>query len=274
MRFLAGREIQTQVRKIGSRTGEVMAAVAYWGQGGAARTGLAEHGSPASVRIICDLLSGACNPNEIEVLKKKLGFRVKMLDGLHAKVWIGGDDVIVGSANASQNGLLDEGERAADANVEAAVLLHDPTLAREIVAWFEQQWCASDEIDDWHLDKARQTWKRRQRSGGRGFTSSLTQEMTDPDSRDRFSSFRLLAYHAGKPSRRPNGISVRTPESTTPTMSCRTSAARNPGMSGVLAMRNGHTHPALHLRTSVAGMKAVNSPSTVSGKSVTARASN
>ena len=193
MRFLAGADIQTQVRMIGFRTGEVMAAVAYWGRGGAERTGLTEHGSPASVRIICDLLSGACNPNEVERLKK-LGFCVKTLDRLHAKVWIGGDDVIVGSANASQNGLLGEGERAADANVEAAVLLHDQTLAREIVAWFEEQWCASDEIDDRHLDEARQIWKRRQRSGGRGFTSPLIQEMTNPGSRNRFSRFRLLAY--------------------------------------------------------------------------------
>ena len=35
MRFLAGADIQTQVRTIASRTGEVMAAVAYWGRGAA-----------------------------------------------------------------------------------------------------------------------------------------------------------------------------------------------------------------------------------------------
>ena len=193
MRFLAGADIQKKVRTIGSRDGEVLAAVAYWGKGAAKRTGLAKHRRPADVRIICDLMSGACNPNEVDDLKK-LGFRVKTLNHLHAKVWIGGDNIIVGSANASQNGLLGEGERAADANVEAAVLLHDPTLARAIRAWFEEQWCASDEIKDRHLDEARRIWKRRQRSGGRGFTSPLTEEMTNPDSRDQFSGLRLLAY--------------------------------------------------------------------------------
>ena len=111
MRFLAGADIQTQVRMIASRTGEVMAAVAYWGSGAAERTGLTQHNRPASVRVICDLLSGACNPAEIEALRA-LGVTVKTLDRLHAKVWIGEDDVIVGSANASRNGLPAEANKA------------------------------------------------------------------------------------------------------------------------------------------------------------------
>ena len=193
MRFLAGADIQTHVRTIASRNGEVMAAVAYWGSGAAERTGLTEHDRPASVRVICDLLSGACNPAEIQALKK-LGFSVKTLDRLHAKVWIGGDDVIVGSANASRNGLPSEDEQGAKANVEAAVLSQDPRFARELKAWFEKQWRASCEIDDQHLDEARQLWKRRRRSGGRGFTSPLTEEIQNSGSRDRFSDLRLLAY--------------------------------------------------------------------------------
>ena len=195
MRFLAGADIQAQVRTIASRTGEVMAAVAYWGNGAAERTGLTQHDRPENVRIICDLLSGACNPDEIEALMQR-GFCVKMLDRLHAKVWIGGDDVIVGSANASQNGLLGEGDQATNANIEAAVLSQDPRLARELAAWFEVQWDASRKIDDRHLDQARQIWGRRRRSGGRGFTSTLTEQIFIPGARDRFSGLRLLAYLA------------------------------------------------------------------------------
>ena len=179
MHFLTGVDIQTQVRTITSRSGEVMAAVAYWGIGAAERTGLSGHEDPASVRIICDLLSGACNPNEIQALQQ-LGFSVKTLDRLHAKVWIGGDDVIVGSANASQNGLLGEGEQAADANVEAAVISHDPAFARRLAAWFELQWDASTEIEKRHLVRARQIWKRHRRSGGRGFTPTLGEKIAIP----------------------------------------------------------------------------------------------
>ena len=193
MHFLTGVDIQTQVQTIASRSGEVMAAVAYWGKGAAERTGLSGHEDRASVRIICDLLSGACNPNEIEALQR-LGFSINTLDRLHAKVWIGGDDVIVGSANASQNGLLGEGEKAANANVEAAVMSHDPALARRLAAWFELQWDASTEIEKRHLVRARQIWKRHRRSGGRGFTSTLGEKILNPGRLDRFSALRLIAY--------------------------------------------------------------------------------
>ena len=193
MHFLTGVDIQTQVRTIASHSGKIMAAVAYWGKGAAERTCLSGRKDPANVRIICDLLSGACNPNEIEELQK-LGFTVKTLDRLHAKVWIGGDDVIVGSANASQNGLLGEGEKAANANVEAAVMSHDPALARRLADWFELQWCASTEIEKQHLVRARQIWKRHRRSGGRGFTSTLGEKIRNPGPLDRFSALRLIAY--------------------------------------------------------------------------------
>ncbi len=66
MRFLTGIEIQTEVRAIASHISEVLAAVAYWGSGAGDRTGLTQHDRPANVRVICDLLSGACNPVEIE----------------------------------------------------------------------------------------------------------------------------------------------------------------------------------------------------------------
>jgi len=199
MQFLTGVDIQNQVRTIASRSGEVMAAVAYWGKGAADRTGLSGHEDPASVRIICDLLSGACNPNEIEALQE-LGFTVKTLDRLHAKVWICGDHVIVGSANASQNGLLGEGEKAADANVEAAVMSHDPALARRLVDWFELQWDASARIEKRHLIRARQIWKRHRRSGGRGFTLTLDEKIRNPGPLDQFSALRLIAYLNEDPS--------------------------------------------------------------------------
>ena len=190
MRFLTGADIQTEVRAIASRTGDILAAVAYWGSGAADRTALTQQDRPGNVRVICDLLSGACNPAEIEVLRK-LGITVKTLDRLHAKVWIGGNDVIVGSANASRNGLPGDGEHGA--NVEAATLSQDPRLALALTAWFEEQWKASSAIEDRHLEQARQLWKRRAKSGGRGFSSSLTEEMLKPGSRDRFSGLRLIA---------------------------------------------------------------------------------
>ena len=199
MRFLSGAEIQQQVRQLVSRAGEVSAAVAYWGKGATERTGLAENGRPETVRVICDLLSGACNPDEVETLAR-LGVTVRTLDRLHAKVWIASGQIIVGSANASHNGLPGDDEEADDASIEAAVLSRDPDLIRQVAAWFEDQWCASNAIEDRHLEQARDMWSRRHRTGGRGFTAPLTDKIQKPASLDRFHSLRLIAYLADDPS--------------------------------------------------------------------------
>ena len=42
MRFLTGPEIRTEVQRISHRPGKLRAAVAYWGDGAAERTGLSE----------------------------------------------------------------------------------------------------------------------------------------------------------------------------------------------------------------------------------------
>lgn len=191
MSFLTGPDIQAHVRRIASCVGEVMAAVAYWGEGAADRTGLAENPDAKNIRIICDLLSGACNPAEIETLMQ-LGITVRTLDRLHAKIWINGDDVLVGSANASRSGLPSEDEQGASANIEAAVLSQNPDLAREVTDWFERQWCASTDVQGRHLDLARQLWKRR--SSGRGFTSTLIDTIRNPAPSDQFFDLRVVAY--------------------------------------------------------------------------------
>ena len=109
MRFLTGVEIQQHVSRILRRTGVASVAVAYWGTGATKLTGIERHPDPGQIRVICDLLSGFCNPTEIKGLIW-LGVRVRTLDRLHAKVWMSGDDIIVGSANASMNALFNNVE--------------------------------------------------------------------------------------------------------------------------------------------------------------------
>ena len=196
MRFMTGYEIQKQVRRIARRTDELMVAVAYWGTGAAERTGLAQSKNPEKVRVICDLLSGLCNPSEIEKLRR-LGINVSTLDRLHAKVWINGVHVILGSANASTSGLPGKDENNPTPNIEAAVLSEEPSLSRKMTAWFEKQWRLATEVDDDHLAMAKQLWERRRRSAGRAFTSSLVQKIQNPGLSDRFSRLRLVAYLEG-----------------------------------------------------------------------------
>ena len=192
MRFLTGTDIHREVVNIMSRTGEVMAAVAYWGSGASELTGIARKKNRKKTRIICDLLSGSCNPAEIEKLMK-FGVQVKTLDRLHAKVWCSGNDVILGSANASNNGLPDKDQDTLRANVEAAILTNDPSLSQEMLRWFETQWQTSTAIDEELLDRARTMWNHRNRFS-RAFTATFLHQFWNPQQKDRLSGLRLVAY--------------------------------------------------------------------------------
>ena len=196
MRFLTGPEVRTEVRRISRRPGKLRAAVAYWGDGATERIGLSERENPEQAQIICDLLSGSCNPGEITALMQR-GIRVKMLDRLHAKVWINGNEVILGSANASRNGLPVTDEDARQANIEAAFLSGDPSLSREVTKWFKNQWRLASEIDDDRLAQAGELWKRRRHSPERAFTPTLLQRIRNPDSSDQFFLLRLIASSGG-----------------------------------------------------------------------------
>ena len=193
MRFLTGSGIQTEVQRISRRPGKLRAAVAYWGDGAAERTGLAERENPDQIRIICDLLIGSCNPGEIKALMQR-EIHVKTLDHLHAKVWINGNEVILGSANASRNGLPVSDEDARQANIEAAFLSKEPSLAQDLKRWFKNQWKAATEIDDQMLALAEDLWTRRARSAKRALTPTLLQKIRNSDSSDQFSRLCLVAY--------------------------------------------------------------------------------
>ncbi|MBC7102912.1 MAG: phospholipase D family protein [Parvibaculum sp.] len=109
IRFVADKKIIDEVQSLIGRSSDVSAAVAYWGKNSVKETGITQR-KKGSTRILCDLFSGACNPDEVLKLLK-CGVEVKTLDGMHAKVWVNRDTAIVGSANASANGLGFEGSK-------------------------------------------------------------------------------------------------------------------------------------------------------------------
>ncbi len=194
MRLLAGTEIQQAVSSLVSRDGDIDIAVAYWGQDSLERTGIANKHN-GRLRVICDLLSGACNPAPIAALKRD-GIPVLTLDRLHAKVWINGNDVILGSANASMAGLPitdDDLQRCRD---EANVEMQDEALAQSLRTWFDQRWDLAREIDDRDLRRARILWSQRRRSA-QSKSSAIANEPDEPGISDLWRdppALRLLAY--------------------------------------------------------------------------------
>ena len=163
MKFLSNQHILEHVRSLVGEDGEVRAAVAFWGSGAVEQTGIAQKRN-GCVRVLCDLFSGACNPSEIQFLLDCPNVKIRTLHGMHAKVWANGDHVIVGSANASMNGL---GFEAGAFNVEAAVQLRNRAKAKQVREWFEENWTVAMEVDQQVLTQVKEVWDNRQNSAPR-----------------------------------------------------------------------------------------------------------
>jgi hypothetical protein len=129
-------------------------AVSYWGRGAAERLGLL---LSKDTRIVCDLLSGCCNPAEIERIRQLPGVQVRHLAGLHAKVYWTPTMMIVGSANASANGLGDSGE----GTIEAATCTDERSALDEAAGWFTRQWDRADPVFEPLMRRGWEAWKSR-----------------------------------------------------------------------------------------------------------------
>ena len=135
LRFLTGSAL-TEAIKGTLSDGACDVAVAFWGRDAPQRLGLK---GTHPTRVLCDLYSGACNPTAIRALLK-LGVEVRDIPGLHAKVYIGPQSMIVASANASSNGLAEEGGEL-DLGLEAGMEVLNPAALQEARAWFNSMTC-------------------------------------------------------------------------------------------------------------------------------------
>jgi hypothetical protein len=150
MAFLSGNCLTEAIREVLSGS-DVRCAVAFWGQGA---DGLFQPVKGA--RIVCNLLSGGTNPAVIELLVKS-GANVKHSDDLHAKVYLSNLGAVVGSANASANGLgLEAGEQAYW--VEAGAKLDNTKVVAD---WFEELWRVSRPISNADIAGAKEVYKKR-----------------------------------------------------------------------------------------------------------------
>jgi hypothetical protein len=124
---------ENAIRDLLRTGGPIKVAVAYWGAGATERLGL---GNREDVEVVCDLRSGSCNPDEIRKLRDAIGLQnVLTLDNLHAKVWLAPTQAIVGSSNASTNGLCFEGDEARSL-IEANMSVDDLAIVSALQGWW------------------------------------------------------------------------------------------------------------------------------------------
>jgi hypothetical protein len=156
MRFLHSEENSTAIKQLFRSGGAIKCAVSFWG--GDAASYLV--GDGGRVKIICNLESGATNPHLVESLISR-GVKIKSNPKLHAKVYIAEKEfAIVGSSNASANGLSFEDEELTGW-IEASMLVDSTDALTDIDDWFAQQWEISKKVSNSMINEAKKKWSTR-----------------------------------------------------------------------------------------------------------------
>ncbi len=99
--FLSGAALSDRIRSICAGN-DVRCAVAFWGGGTAAS--LFPLG-PDSATVICDISMGGTSKTALAELGGPGRAGLLVSDGMHAKIYISDRGAVVGSANASRNGI-------------------------------------------------------------------------------------------------------------------------------------------------------------------------
>ncbi len=194
MKLLLGEEILPAVVDLMGETGQARLAVAYWGHGGAEKSGVLERAA-GSTQVLCDLYSGACNPKEMLRLLR-VGVELRTYDKLHAKIWVTDNAIIVGSANASADGLNFKGPEARG-NVEAAALLRDERSVSRAREWFDDLWSAATIIDENLIEAVLPLWREKSEAKGRLHSQTLFAALQSEPRRRRLRSARVVLYQEG-----------------------------------------------------------------------------
>jgi hypothetical protein len=153
MKFLKGPSMLSTLQSLVGSNGEIAyLAVAFWGKGAIEQLNL-EPKPGRRLRVICNLSMGGTNADEITDLMKLPRVEVKHSPWLHAKVYWTEQRCIVGSANASSNGLGWEGSEARSF-LEAGLLVTEPALNKQIGEWVKELWTGSKTIGPKDIAKA------------------------------------------------------------------------------------------------------------------------
>ena len=154
--FLSSKQVGVVIRRVVKGAG-ASCAVAFWGDG--QDGGLFQGGMPYDARVICDVTIGGTNPRELTRLGAPENLKLRHIPRLHAKVYLSERGVVVGSANASENGL----GTAANGGLVEACVFHPPgsEVHRQAKLWFKRLWERSLPVDDDALDDAILSWSRR-----------------------------------------------------------------------------------------------------------------
>jgi HKD family nuclease len=164
--FVSDKRFASKLRDLMQEAESLVFAVAFWGEGASEQLGLHKLRVGQEAKIVCDLDSGGCNPKEVEKLMSLRGVTVKKLSGLHAKVYWSRHGVLVGSSNASANGLAYEANELAG-NIEANTFSSDVSLIEQVKLWLDNRVLVeADEISKEDIKRAKTRWTLKRETRG------------------------------------------------------------------------------------------------------------
>jgi hypothetical protein len=160
--FLAGAALTKKMRSVCRTHKDLKVAIAYWGQD--ALELLPLKSTKKNLRVLCCLNRGRSDPKVI----RRFGRRARQNDKLHAKVIWTRDAAIVGSANASSNGLPEDEQRLSGL-IEAGLCVEDKAILASIERWFDREFnlgrkITPKDLEDAALARQRRIWGQ----GGKG----------------------------------------------------------------------------------------------------------
>lgn len=184
--FLSSENYLDHLKQLIAGSQYLSIAVAFWGKGAEK---LFENWQGKKLRIICNLESGATNPEVITAIrewkgKKVFEVEVRTLGDLHTKVVLGEHEAIMGSANISANGLGYEASECSGWQ-EAGLRIADQQVLKTAGAWFEQQWQrAGQPVSKEQLAQAMDNWSKRRNgrptvAAGESLLQVSSTELTD-----------------------------------------------------------------------------------------------
>ena len=149
MEFLDGPKARRWIKTLVNSSDRCDMAVAFWGVEATKALGL--NRPNLHTRIVCNLTSGATSPSEIEKLRQSAN--VRHCSTLNTAVYIFPEAAVIGSSNASANGLAWQGHELRGWT-EYNVLVDSPDDVLRVSAWFDQIWSASSKIKGRDIDSA------------------------------------------------------------------------------------------------------------------------
>ncbi len=151
--------IATEVQRLFRDAREIYCIVAFWGSGAEQLFSGMNRRKIKRTKIVCNLTMGGTNPNVIENLRNT-GFQIRHNPTLHSKVYWIDSGVVVGSANASANGLSLEG-RDQDGWLEAAIFSSRESEINTVQQYVNEIWAQSNMIEPQDMQNAHARWRRR-----------------------------------------------------------------------------------------------------------------